>query len=133
VRHLREVFKCLVAANLPVRLKKCQFGCVKVHYLNHLTGLGEIEPEEGKVRAVREYPTPVTKRDLRTFLGLVEYYRHFVPHFAEAAVPLSNLTRKKEPDKVVWSQDCETSFRKLKNALLQKPVLVVADPTKVFD
>jgi len=82
---------------------------------------------------VRKYPTPVTKRDVWTFLGLVGDYRHFVPHFAEVAVPLSNLTRKKEPDKVVWSQDCETSFRKLKNALLQKPVLVVADPTKVFE
>lgn len=104
MKHLREVFKCLVAANLPVRLEKCQFGCVKVHYLGHLIGQGEIEPEEGKVTAVREYPIPVTKRDVRTFLGLVGYYRCFVPHFAEVAVPLSNLTRKKEPDKVVWNQ-----------------------------
>lgn len=67
MRHLGEVFKCLVAANLRVKLEKCQFGRVKAPYLGHLTGLGEIEPEEGKVTAVREYPTPVGCAD---FSGL---------------------------------------------------------------
>ena len=131
VRHLSEVFKRL-AANLRVKLEKCPFGCVRAYYLGHVIGQGKVEPEEGKVAAVRDYPTPVTKRDVRAFLGLVGYYRCFVPHFAEIAVSLSNLTRKKEPDKVVWGQQCELSFRKLKNAILQKPVLGVADPTKAF-
>jgi len=55
-----------------------------------------------------------------------------VPHFAEISAPLANLTKKKEPDKVRWNQECETSFKNLKDALLQKPVLGVADPTKPF-
>ena len=130
--HLGEVFRRLAEAGLRVKLAKCQFGCVKAHYLGHLIGQGKIEPEEGKVTAVRDYPTPVTKRDVRAFLGLVGYYRRFVPHFAEISAPLANLTKKREPDKVRWNQECETSFKNLKDALLQKPVLGVADPTKPF-
>ena len=84
VRHLSEVFKRL-AANLRVKLEKCPFGCVRAHYLGHVIGQGKVEPEEGKVAAVRDYPTPITKRDVQAFLGLVGYYRHFVPHFAEIA------------------------------------------------
>ena len=97
-----------------------------------LHGQGKIEPEEEKITAEKDYPTPVTKRDFRAFLGLVGYYLCFVPQFASLAIPLTNLTRKREPDRVSWSQDCETSFQNLKDALLQKPVLSVADPKKPF-
>jgi len=95
----------------------------RTHYLGNLIGQGKIEPEEGKVTAVRDYPTPVTKRDVRAFLGLVGYDWRFVPHFVEMSAPLANLTKRKEPYKVRWNQECETSFKNLKDALLQKPVL----------
>jgi len=71
LRHLREVFHCLAVANLHVKLQKCQFGCIKARYLGHSIGQGEIEPDVDKVIAVRDYPRPIVKKDVRAFLGLV--------------------------------------------------------------
>lgn len=74
--HLKER---LAAANQCVKLKKCQFGRQKAHYLGHDIGQGKIEPDKGKVEAVTRYPTIVSKKDVRSFLG---YYRRFVPAIA---------------------------------------------------
>ena len=93
-------------ANLTVKLKKCQFGGAKVHYLGHVIGGRQIHPEEMKVKAVCEYPSPVVKKDVRSFLGLVGYYWRFIPQFSAIAAPLTGLTRKGLPDKVKWTEEC---------------------------
>ena len=101
MEHLREVFSQLQLAGLTVKLKKCQFGQEKVHYLGHVIGGGEVQPEPVKVRAVKEYPIPATKKDVQAFLGLVGYYRWFIPQFVSIAAPLSDLTRKGKSQKCV--------------------------------
>ena len=132
VGHLREVLTRLKLANLTVKLKKCQFGGAKVHYLGHVIGGGQIHPEEEKVKAVREYPRPVVKKDVRSFLGLVGYYQRFIPQFSAIAAPLTDLTRKGLPDKVKWTEECQVSFQHLKETLIGDPVLRIADPSKPF-
>lgn len=77
---------------MTIKLKKWQFGREKVHYLGHVVGGEEVQPEPGEARAVQEYPTPTTKKDVQAFLGLVRYYRRFIPQFASIAAPLTNLT-----------------------------------------
>ena len=116
LQHLREVLGRLKAANLTVKMKKCQFG----------------QREVQKLQVVVEYPYPVTKKDVRAFLGLVGYYRRFIPSFASLAAPLTDLTQKKQPEKVVWSAECAEAFQALKETLLHHPILSVVDPTKKF-
>lgn len=94
LKHLRKVFGPFHQAGLTIELKKCQFGQEKVHYLGHVVGGEEVQPELREVRAVQEYPTPTTKKDVRAFLGLVGYYQRFIPQFASIAAPLTDLTRK---------------------------------------
>ena len=132
LQHLREVLGRLKAANLTVKMKKCQFGQREVHYLGHVIGNGRVRPDPQKLQAVVEYPCPVTKKDVRAFLGLVGYYRRFIPSFASVAAPLTDLTRKKQPEKVVWSAECADAFQALKETLLHHPILSVVDPTKNF-
>ena len=86
--HLQQVFNRLQLAGLTVKLKKCRFGGQEVSYLGHVIGGGRLQPDPTKIQAVRDYPRPVTKRDVRAFLGLVGYYRRFIPHFATVAAPL---------------------------------------------
>ena len=132
LQHLREVLGRLKAANLTVKMKKCQFGQREVHYLGHVIGDGRVRPDPQKLQAVVEYPCPVTKKDVRVFFGLVGYYRRFIPSFASLAAPLTDLTRKKQPEKVVWSAECADAFQALKETLLHHPILSVVDPTKKF-
>lgn len=60
------------------------------------------------------------------------YYRRFVPQFATIAAPLTDLTKKRKADKVAWDHKCDTAFKKLKEILIQEPVLGVVDPSKPF-
>ena len=132
LKHLRKIFQLLEDAGLTVNLKKCRLGRTSVTYLGHTVGAAGIRPEEAKVKAVRDHPRPTTKRDFRAFIGLTSYYRRFIPKFAEIAVPLTNLTRKTEPDRIVWSQELEESFQKLKDSLCADPVLMGPDYSKMF-
>lgn len=102
LQHLREVLSRLQQAGLSLKLSKCRFGQSKVSYLGHVIGGGEIQPDPKKLEAVRNYPHPETTKDVRAFLGLVGYYRRFIPHFATIAAPLSDLTRKGKPQIIEW-------------------------------
>ena len=95
LQHLQEVFRRLENAGLTVKVQKCQFGQAEAQYLGHVIGGGRVKPDPGKLRAVGSYPRPLTKKDVRAFLGLVGYYRRFIPEFAKTAAPLTDLTRSK--------------------------------------
>jgi len=73
------------------------------------------------VEAVRDYSPPKNVRELRRFLGLTCYYRQFVHQFAKVAEPLHHLTCKNVMFE--WSQECQTTFEKLKRRLITAPVL----------
>lgn len=130
--HLRQVFSRLQMAGLTVKLRKCLFGGDHVPYLGHTIGGGKLQPDQRKVLAVKQYPRPVTKKDVRAFLGLVGYYRQFVPHFAIIAAPLTDLTSKRCPQQVKWDANAEAAFQKLKDIITEMPVLRVADPSKPY-
>ena len=67
-----------------------------------MVGDGQIHPGDAKVAAVRQFRQPNKKKEVWAFLGLAEYYRKFVPHFAEVAVSLTEATKKDAPEKVKW-------------------------------
>ena len=132
LHHLSEVFTVLQNAGLTIKPIKCQFAHGQVHYLGHIIGGGSIRPDPSKVEAVLAYQRPVTKKDVRSFLGLIGYYRKFVPNFADAAAVLVELIKKGRPDKVIWARECEIAFDRLKKRMISAPVLQVADPSKPF-
>ena len=71
---------------------------------------------------IRDAPQPSTKKEVRSFLGLVGYYRRFVPQFAEIAQPLTDLTRGKTAGKVKWNEDCKKAFAELKRCFCEPPI-----------
>ncbi|XP_078240038.1 uncharacterized protein LOC144586135 [Pogona vitticeps] len=130
--HLELVLQRLSAAGLTVKASKCQLGSPEIKYLGHMVGGGMIKPLEAKIEAVRDWPRPTTKRKVKSFLGLVGYYRKFIPRFSEIAAPLTDLTRKKTDDRIPWTSDCEAAFQRLKEALINYPVLRAPDFDREF-
>ena len=130
--HLRTVLGRLREAGLTAKPAKCQLGNNQCIYLGHSVGNGEIRPEATKIEAVENFPLPVTKKDVRAFLGLSGYYRRFIPDYATIALPLTDLTRKSAPNHVVWTNACDAAFRELKQRLTRAPVLKSPDFTKEF-
>ncbi|XP_078237011.1 uncharacterized protein LOC144584564 [Pogona vitticeps] len=130
--HLELVLQRLSAAGLTVKASKCQLGSPEIKYLGHMVGGGMIKPLEAKIEAVRDWPRPNTKKKVKSFLGLVGYYRKFIPRFSEIAAPLTDLTRKKADDRIPWASDCEAAFQRLKEALINYPVLRAPDFDREF-
>ena len=93
---VEEVLKRLEENNLYVKPEKCMWKVRKMLFLGVVMGEGKMEMEEEKVGGVLKWPTPQCVRDVRKFLGLANYYRHFVKDFAKVALPMNRLTRKDE-------------------------------------
>ncbi|XP_064399260.1 uncharacterized protein LOC135345747 [Halichondria panicea] len=132
LEHVRTTLQRLRKAGLTVKAKKSQFGAKYCTYLGHIVGGGVVQPGSTKVQAVREFPVPVTKKQVRTFLGLSGYYRRFIPQYADIASPLTDLTRKAAPSDVIWTDTCEQAFQKLKTLLSTSPILASPDFTQQF-
>ncbi|CAA0813273.1 Uncharacterized mitochondrial protein AtMg00860 [Striga hermonthica] len=84
-----------------------------------------------KVKAIMEWQAPTKVTELRSFLGLVNYYRRFIQGYSTRAVPLTDLLKKGKP--WVWSDECERAFDDLKVAVSQESVLALPDFTKPFE
>jgi len=119
--HLEEVFRRLRDANVKLNPKKCSFVKRRVEYLGHVVTPEGVSPNPDKIRVVEEFPTPKNVKELRSFLGLANYYRRFVRGFSNVASPLNSLTKKGVP--FVWTEACAVAFDKLKRALVNAPIL----------
>ena len=123
ITALAAVLKRLQEAGLTAKPSKCHFGMDECTYLGHIVGNGHVRPEKGKVAAVEAFPVPKTKKDVRAFLGLTGYYRKFIPEYATIAAPLTELTKKEQPNCLAWSSGCAEAFEALKRHLCTSPVL----------
>ena len=93
--HLKIALENLCRAKLFGRLHKCEFLKDKVDYLGFEVGRDGIRTSPEKVKAILDWPRPRSVHDIRSFLGLVSYYRKFIRGFSQLAKPLTDLTRDK--------------------------------------
>lgn len=130
---LRKLMLRLRDANLTARPTKCSLGYKEIDCLGFTIGeSSHIFPQQEKVESVRNAPRPTTKKQVRSFLGLTGFYRKFVPNFAAIAAPLSDLTKKGQPNKLIWEESQERAFRSLKESLVKGPILRLPDLEKPF-
>lgn len=127
---LLEVFRCFRENNLKLQPEKCNFLCTEVVFLGHLITNEGIKPDPKNVKSVLEFPTPKNQREIKSFLGLTGYYRKFISHYAEIAKPLTLLLR--DNAKFIWTAFCEEAFSKLKNIIINPPILQYPDFNKTF-
>ena len=91
--HLKAVFKQL-EANLKIKCSKCEFFKTKVHYSGFLVGINGVQPLPEKVAAIQTLLSPKDVDKHRLFLGLLGFYRKFIPFFADITICLNKMLRK---------------------------------------
>lgn len=126
LRNLRNVLQKLQNYGLRANLQKCFFLQDKVVYCGHEISAEGLRKTSDKVQAVMETPTPKNVKDIRAFLGLVNYYHRFMPNSATVLKPLNQLLEKDRPWK--WTDECEKAFKKAKSLITSDPVLTHYDP-----
>jgi len=112
VSRLREVFDRLRATGLKLKPSNCALLQQEVTYLGHVVSRDGVATDPEKVQAVKEWAIPRDLSELRAFLGLVGYYRQYIPGFAGVAQPLNRLTAKGV--RWQWTQEEQQAFDHLK-------------------
>ncbi|XP_060100332.1 uncharacterized protein LOC132575538, partial [Heteronotia binoei] len=119
--RLREVLRRFQTAGLKVKREKCLLGVPRVEFLGFAVDATGIHPTEEKTRAIVQAPTPTSKAELQSFLGVLNFYHSFLPHKAALAEPLHRLLDKKAP--WVWGKRQAAAFQAVKDVLVSNAVL----------
>ncbi|KAK1414436.1 hypothetical protein QVD17_30180 [Tagetes erecta] len=129
-QHLRTILELLKKEQLFAKLSKCEFWLKEVQFLGHIVNEKGIHVDPAKIEAVKNWVTPKTPTEIRSFLGLAGYYRRFIPNFSKIAVPLTALTHKGKP--YSWGPEQEDAFQTLKLQLCNAPILTLPDGNDDF-
>ena len=127
---LRKVFTILRENKFSANLEKCKFFLPSVEVLGHVLSEQGIQPIPSKIFAISSWKKPSNVKQLRSFLGLVSYYRKFIPNFAFISESLYKLTSPKS--KFIWSSEHTIAFDTLRNALCDSPILKYPNPNLPF-
>ena len=130
LEHLEIIFNRLREAGLKLKLQKYSFFKKHIQYLGHLILDEGIQPLPEKLESIVKMPTPKNAKQVKQFLGLVGYYRKFVPRFADISRILTKLTRKDQEFK--WTLECDKCFHMLKDYLQEAPILRYPDPAASY-
>ncbi|PIC12741.1 hypothetical protein B9Z55_028250 [Caenorhabditis nigoni] len=130
LKDIEELLRNTIDVGLKLKLKKCMFGCKELEFLGYIIGADGLKPNPDKVASIQDFPVPKTQTAVRSFHGMVGYFRRFILNFAGIAIPLYKLTEKDQ--EFEWTPQCQESFDFLKKTLLNPPVLVGPDLNKDY-
>ncbi|GFX65906.1 retrovirus-related Pol polyprotein from transposon opus [Trichonephila clavipes] len=130
---LYEYTHLLSSYGLKLNISKCVFGVTELIFLGHLITPDGIKPLPDKVQAVLDYKQPETVGSLRKFLGLLNFYRRFLPKAAEQQYLLSEFLKgskgEKDSKPLNWSSEAITAFQRCKQALADAALLAHPSPS----
>jgi hypothetical protein len=119
----REMFYvCKAKSSLPQK---------EIKYSGHIVNEQGIRPDPKKVEAVQTWPILKNVHDVKSFLGLINYFQKLIEHYFEIAVPLTNLTKKSHP--WLWTCRCQDAFKLLKQKLTKAPLLRTPDESLPYE
>ena len=129
-QHVKEVLGILRKHRLYAKITKCEFFQKRIEYLGHYISAEGVAVDDRKVKAIKDWPAPTTVSETRSFLGLANYYRKFVPNFSLVAAPLTALLQKEKT--FTWTDKENEAFKTLKEKLTTAPVLLIPDSSQPF-
>ena len=129
-RHVCQVFDRCLAEGLYLDLDKSEFEVQRTKYLGFILEAGKgISADPEKLAAIHDWQSPSSVKQVRSFLGFVNYYRRFIEGFSRIAKPLTDLT-KRSHERFTWTPTAEQAFQELKTRLASAPILAHFDPEK---
>ena len=128
LQKLDTVLCRLHTAGLNVKQDKCSFAVPFVEYLGHTIDKNGLHPSPNKLRAIQDAPEPTNLSELRSFIGLLNYYNKFIPNLACILFPFYRLMQKGNP--WTWTTEHKNAFLNAKNCLQSSSLLTHFDPLK---
>ena len=128
LQHISTVFSRICDYGLAVNLAKCTFGATSVPFLGHVVSAKGIRASPDRIRAIADFPQPTDVPALQRFLGMLNYYRRFLPHAADLLRPLYDGCKAKQKT-LVWTDSLAAAFRAAKNLIVSSSSLEFPHPS----
>ena len=128
VINLKKLFERLRKFKLKLNLAKCTFGATSEKLLGFVVSKKGIEIDPEKVRAIQDLPLPRTQKEVRSFMGRLNYIARFISQMTAKRDPIFKMLRKHNSDK--WDEECQIEFDKVKEYLTNAPILVPPIPRR---
>ena len=123
--HISQVLDRLSKANLTVKKCKCSWCYNTFDFLGFCIGNGKISFPSARVAQFSSLSRPITKYQLRSFLGLCNFYSHFISNFSQIVSPLNSLLRRTSPDTLPWSDDLDSTFHSIITSIVNHSALII--------
>jgi hypothetical protein len=128
LQHLKQIFRKCRRYGISLNPKKSQFVMLEGKILGHIILFGGIKIDPRRVDVIQEIAIPINKKSIQSFIARINVLRHFVPKFVEIIRPITNMLKKYIVIK--WSQEEKSTFQRIKQALIEYPILVNPDYAK---
>jgi len=129
---LESVLHLLSVNGLTAKPSKMYLGYRDILFLGHVISHDTQRPDPKKINSMISLGRPQTKKQVRSLLGVIGYYRKFIHNFAGVAEPLTTLVRAGQPDRVIWSESCQKAFQTVLDALNSNPILILPNFREKF-
>lgn len=128
--ELRKMLEILKKTNCKLKFKKCTFFRKSLTHLGMEVSCEGLKPDEDHIKAIKEIRSPQSLKEIRSILGMLNFYRKFISGYAAKLEPVTRLLKKDSQHQ--WNSDAETALRKILEELTKKPILIFPDFTKEF-
>nr|GEV96623.1 putative reverse transcriptase domain-containing protein [Tanacetum cinerariifolium] len=128
--HMKTILELLKREQLYAKFSKCDFWPESVQFIRHVIDSEGVHMDPAKIKAIKNWATPITPTEVRQFLGLAGYYRRFIKGFSLISKPLTKLTQKNK--KFKWETEAEEAFQTLKQKLRCAPILALPEGSEDF-
>ncbi|CAG5130268.1 unnamed protein product, partial [Candidula unifasciata] len=132
ISSLTQVFKRLREFGLKVKPSKVEIGFTKIDFLGHKIDNGFLQTDDKIISKILDIKAPKTKKQVRSMLGLINYYNKFLPDCACMTAALSSLVKKGLPTKIAWTPQLEQILTNIKTTFSKSPILKLPDLEKPF-
>lgn len=132
-QHVEKLLLAIRTEGWKLKFVKCSFAQHKTKYLGHIIENGTIKPISDNLKAIKEFPQPKSLKNIRQFLGKVNFYLKFIKDSTKVLEPFHHLLRKDV--KFIWDETCEQNFNKIKHYLTSQPILAIFNrnyPIKIY-
>ena len=128
LEHIERLMEAIKTEGFRLKLLKCSFAKSSVKYLGHIIAQNKVQPINDNLKSIREFERPRSPREVRRWLGKINFYYKFIENASAKLEPLHNLLKKGV--KFKWTADCDESFNQIKDYLCSSPILAIYDQNR---
>lgn len=125
MKHIEELMEAIKREGFKLKFIKCNFATHKIQYLGHVIQENAVKPLQDNLISIKNFPVPKTRKNVRQFLGKVNFYHKFIQNASRNLEPFHRLLRKNTPFN--WDEKCQKAFDKIKGYLTSQPTLAIFD------